>query len=85
MKRVYAKPVLAIQTFAMSQSITADCGNTTIPQSQLTLGEPSSCVWDLGGGQTVFISTSNCRIEGRTMEFLCYNNPTSDDRIFRAS
>ena len=83
MKARYTKPLLEVEVFSLAQSIARDCGETSIPKDQLTFGEPGKCVWDLGGGFTVFTGT-HCTIDGSTMGFECYNNPTDEFRVFRS-
>ena len=83
MKSKYVKPTLAVEMFSLTQSIARDCGDS-IPKSQLTSNDIHSCAWDLGGGATVFIPGPNCVIDGTTMEYVCYNNPSEGNLIFRS-
>lgn len=84
MKKSYKKPMFAAELFVLNQSIAADCGVTTIPKEQLTLNDVSTCEWDLGGDITVFIAGANCIIDGSSMGYGCYNNPTDAERVFRS-
>ena len=83
MKSKYVKPTLAVEMFSLTQSIARDCGDS-IPPSQLTSGDPHNCYWDLGGGNTVFITPSPCSIDGDKMGYVCYNNPSEGNYIFRS-
>lgn len=83
MKSKYVKPTLAVEMFSLTQSIARDCGGS-IPQSQLTLNDANTCAWALGGGATVFIVGQACNIDGTTMEYVCYNNPSEGNQIFRS-
>ena len=83
MKATYTKPLLAIETFSLTQTVARDCGDT-IPKDQLTSGDPATCVWDLGGGTTVFVAGTNCMLDGEAMGYGCYNNPSEGQYIFRS-
>ena len=83
MKAKYVKPTLSVEMFCLTQSIARDCGDS-IPQSQLTSGDPHTCCWDMGGGNTVFIVNQHCKIDGTKMEYICYNNPSEGNFIFRS-
>ena len=83
MKNKYVKPTLSVEMFCLTQSIARDCGDS-IPQSQLTYSDANTCAWDLGGGSTVFIVNQHCKIDGTTMEYVCYNNPSEGNSLFRS-
>jgi len=83
MKANYTKPLLAVEVFSLAQSTARDCADN-IPKEQVTLNDIATCVWDLGGGTTVFISQPTCDINGEQMGFACYNNPTEGNYIFRS-
>lgn len=82
MKGTYTKPLLTVEVFSLAQSTTRDCADTSIPKEQLNFGEPGSCVWDLGGGASMFTTEANCTIPAG--EFYCYNNPAEGSYIFRS-
>ena len=82
MKGNYMKPVLTVELFSLTQSVTRDCGGT-IPKSQLNYGDPGTCAWDLGG-TTVFTSKDICDINGEKMGYGCYNNPSEGNYVFRS-
>ena len=84
MKANYIKPMLAVEMFSLNQTVTRDCGITSIPKEQLNFSDPAKCVWDLGGGMTVFIAGSNCVLDGENMGYGCYNNPSEGNYIFRS-
>ena len=83
MKSNYTKPLLAVEVFSYSQATTRDCADN-IPKDQLTFGNPADCVWNLGGGVTVFVAGSNCMLDGESMGMGCYNNPSEGNYIFRS-
>lgn len=83
MKANYTKPLLAVEVFSLSQSTARDCADS-IPKEQVTSNDPATCVWDLGGGTTVFVAGSTCVIDGEQMGFACYNNPSEGNYIFRS-
>lgn len=83
MKDNYTKPMLNVELFSLAQTVTRDCGNS-IPKDQLNFNDPSKCVWDLGGGTTVFIAGTNCVLDGESMGYACYNNPSEGNYIFRS-
>jgi len=83
MKEKYTKPLLAVELFSLAQTAGRDC-NTSIPADQLNMGDPGACVWDLGGGTTVFIAGQNCTIDGENMGVGCYNNPGEGSYVFRS-
>ena len=82
MKASYTKPLLAVELFSLTQTVAHDC-TTSIPQNQLNFNDPS-CVWDLGGGMTIFIGGGNCVLDGESMGYGCYNNPNEGNYIFRS-
>ena len=83
MKANYTKPLLAVEVFSLTQATVRDCADN-IPKEQLNFNDPSKCVWDLGGGMTVFIPGPNCDIDGSNMGVGCYNNPSEGNYIFRS-
>lgn len=83
MKANYTKPLLTVASFSLSQSITRDCADN-IPKDQVTMNDIATCVWDLGGGTTVFVAGSTCVLDGEQMGFACYNNPSEGNYIFRS-
>ena len=83
MKQSYSKPMFAVELFSMMQDTARDCSDS-IPKEQLTLGDIANCVWDLGGGASVFIENDPCTIDGEQMGFACYNNPSEGNYIFRS-
>lgn len=83
MKASYTKPLLAMEMFSLNQMAVRDCADS-IPKSQVNYTDPSRCVWDLGGGTTVFIAGSTCLLDGEAMGIACYNNPSEGHYIFRS-
>ena len=83
MKANYTKPLLAVEMFSLTQSAARDCADN-IPKEQVTMNDITTCVWDLGGGMTVFAANSECLLDGENMGFACYNNPSEGNYIFRS-
>lgn len=83
MKANYTKPMLAIEMFSLNQSTTRDCADS-IPKDRVNFNDIATCVWDLGGGTTVFVAGSTCVLDGEQMGFACYNNPSEGNYIFRS-
>ena len=83
MKANYTKPLLAVEMFSTSQSGARDCADS-IPKEQLNFNDIATCVWDLGGGTTVFVGGVTCTLDGESMGFACYNNPSEGSYIFRS-
>ena len=83
MKATYTKPLLAVELFSYAQSTTRDCADS-IPKQQVNFNDPRKCVWDLGGGTTVFAAGSTCVLDGEQMGFACYNNPSEGNYMFRS-
>ena len=83
MKANYTKPFLAMEMFSLNQMVARDCADS-IPKDQVNFTDPSRCVWDLGGGTTVFVAGSNCVLDGEAMGIACYNNPSEGNYIFRS-
>ena len=83
MKSKYNKPLLGIETFSILQSAARDCADN-IPKERVNFNDISTCVWDLGGGTTVFIAGQTCTLDGEGMGIACYNNPGEGQYIFRS-
>ena len=81
MKSTYQKPMLAMETFSLTQDTSRDCADTYADRTNLS--DISTCKWDLGGGFTVFTS-NNCTLDGVNMEYSCYNNPAEGQYIFHS-
>lgn len=82
MKARYTKPMLTVELFSVSQSVTRDCSDS-IPKEQMNFNDPGQCVWDLGG-TTVFTDQNNCDLDGEEMSIACYNNPSEGNYTFRS-
>ena len=83
MKRKYEKPLFGVEIFSLTQSVARDCGSS-IPEDQLTFGDPNECFWDLGGDTRVFVLPPNCNLDGENMGVGCYNNPSEGNYVFRS-
>lgn len=91
MKETYVSPALFFESFALSQTIARNCGDT----HSGTLGESThynerTCMWDLGGF-TIFFTSNGCDDgpdeEGDPYEIegVCYNNPDGGQEIFSST
>ena len=83
MKANYTKPLLTVANFSTTQPTARDCADN-IPSSRVNLNDISRCVWDLGGGTTVFVGGKTCVLDGEQMNYACYNNPSEGNYIFRS-
>ena len=83
MKLQYNKPLLAVEFFSIAQSNARDCAES-IPDANVTLNDPASCKWELGGGASVFIGGDTCTFDGEGFNGYCYNNPGEGSYIFRS-
>ena len=86
MKKTYKKPMFAAEMFVMNQSIARDCADS-IPKDLVDFNDINSCKWHIagiGGGITVFIAGRTCDLDGESMGFACYNNPSEENQIFRS-
>ena len=87
MKESYVKPTIYFESFALSQTIAVDCGDT----HSGTFGPGSNhynmytCSWDVGGF-TVFLEHCDYEMEeDEEIEGLCYNNPDGGQTIFSST
>ena len=84
MKANYTKPMLAVEMFSLTQSVTRDCLDS-IPNKRLNFNDPYGCGWDAGGGQIFFMDGGKvCTENGEGMNGICYNNPSEGNYIFRS-
>lgn len=80
MKKTYVKPEIMFESFALATNIAAGCEKIIDTQSQ------NQCGIDMGGGKTIFISSSICttvQSDGIYNGF-CYHVPTEDKNIFNS-
>lgn len=91
MKKVYKKPTIAIESFALTQSIAVSCGYTDDQfQGHPTQADKPVCGWDNGWGMgEVYWNTSypdtDCNIntsEDAGVGEVCYNEPNGAATIF---
>ena len=77
-----------MESFALSQSIALNCGNSTIDYTDWgkpTLQDIGTCGWDLGEGSgEIWMSSDICEIEWPDVEtdFGCYNNEGNGVSLF---
>lgn len=84
MKANYTKPMLAVEMFSLTQSVTRDCLDS-IPDNRVNFNDPYGCGWDVGGGRIFFVEGGNaCNTNGEGMNGVCYNNPSEGHYIFRS-
>lgn len=78
MKKIYSKPEIAFESFAMNVNIAA-CKVDTDLQAKGTCGIPYG-----GSGLVLFLDgISQCTYPGEDgFENTCYHNPTDDTRLF---
>lgn len=84
MKNQYMKPVLLIESFTLSQSIAAGCGQN-LDFSQATSQDVNTCVWQTGfPNENVFVKgvNENCNISDEEFDGVCYHNPEGGFNVF---
>lgn len=83
MKEKYVSPALLFESFALSQTIARNCGDThTSTLGESTHYNENTCTWDLGG-MTLFFDHCDYYVEdGEEIEGMCYNNPDGGQEIF---
>lgn len=86
MKEKYVKPAMVIERFTLTSAIARNCADF-IQKEYLTQSSIPNCVWDLGGGFTVFVQAPICVIESNEWvtdsgDMICYNNPGEGAYIF---
>ena len=82
MKSKYEKPLLAMETFSLTQDTARDCANTF--GNRANQSDSAVCVWDLGGNTSIF-NAGVCTIDVLTIdEAYCYNNPAEGQYIFHS-
>ena len=81
MKANYTKPLLAVEMFSLTQSVTLDCLDS-IPVNH---NNSVDCGWDVGGGRIFFIEgVQACTENGEGIKGICYNNPSEGHYIFHS-
>lgn len=86
MKKVYTRPTVSVEYFALSQNIAQSCGY----KDELFLGRPTqadkmTCGWDDGSGEVYWTARPACGDEySPDLEIgeVCYNNPNGAATIF---
>ena len=85
MKAPYAKPLLAVDVFSVSQSVTRDCTSTVVPSQQLTNTNPYDCYWDNGNPEVfIFAAGGVCNLDGEMVGMACYNTYSEDNFVFNS-
>lgn len=96
MKERYVKPAIYMESFALTQTIARNCGDTHDPAS--TVGEsthysPNACTWDIFG-YTLFYDHCMENMtpkDGKTIDEMlegagfCYNNPNGLQTVFSST
>ena len=80
MKRAYAKPVLCIERFTLTQTIARNCGDN-LDFSMATHTTKESCGWDIGGIE-IFVDSYICDFPVREWDGVCYNAPAGGFNVF---
>jgi len=91
MKERYVKPAIYMESFALTQTIARNCGDThTGTLGESTHYNENTCMWDLGGF-TIFFIDNGCDDgpdgpdDEYEIEALCYNNPDGGRSIFSST
>lgn len=85
MKKAYKKPIAQVEEFSLAAHI-ANCGSGSNAGS--SLGRPAhddgGCGWYDAFGEIIYVSSPTCTDlhEDGTWHGLCYNTPTSSNRIY---
>ena len=89
MKKVYTKPTIAIESFALNQSVAVSCGYTDDKFVGFpTQTDKENCGWNDGWSGAVYWHTgvgSNCTQEtddNAVIGEVCYNEPNGAPMIF---
>ena len=92
MKESYRKPLIFFESFTLAQTIARNCGDThSGTKGESTHYNENTCVWDLGGGVTLFFIENGCFdgpdgpddvYEG---DGICYNNPSGGQQFFSST
>ena len=85
MKKNYSKPVIAFESFSLSQSIAANCENPFTLAAQDVCGIPDAN----GLGMNIFNPNTggSCVIDGsgnETYNGFCYHVPTETNNLFNS-
>jgi len=83
MKSIYTKPVLVMESFVMSQSIAHNCGDN-LDFGQALLKSKTTCAWDTGLGDIVFVNETVCQKVTENVVGACYNNPEGGFNVFNS-
>lgn len=87
MKKVYTKPTVSVEHFALSQNIAQSCGY----KDEKFTGHPThadkmTCGWDDGFGTVYWTNPNACKgntyDENLVIDGVCYNNPNGAVTIF---
>lgn len=86
MKKIYSKPTVNVEYFALSQNIARSCGY----KDEDFIGHPThsnetSCGWDDGTGEIYWTTKDPCSDAYRPdldIGEVCYNNPDGKVQIF---
>lgn len=87
MREPYEKPTILFESFALSQSIAKNCGDTHDSSfGESTHYNENTCTWDMGY-MTLFLTTTTVECELDMDEFgefegVCYNNPDDGQQVF---
>lgn len=80
MKKDYCKPLIAFESFELTESIAQDCGKDIGPS------DVQSCAYDIPGIGKIFIGDAQCTLKVTTDgEYgLCYHIPIESRQLFNS-
>ena len=81
MKKIYSKPEIMFESFAMSTSIAAGCDN------KVTTPSLDQCGVEFGGDILFWSTMSACTTpldKNTDNDPVCYHNPTDDTNMFNS-
>lgn len=83
MKEKYVSPAILFESFALTQTIAKNCGDT----HDSTLGESNhynaeTCEWMLGDFSLFFDHCDYAMDPDEQIEGICYNNPDGGQQVF---
>ena len=88
MKELYVKPMIAIESFSLCQSIARHCDNYHISTAgEATHYNEDTCVWDAGGFTFFYEDHCDYSMDADSWEIegACYNNPEGAVGIFSST
>ncbi len=84
MKRIYNKPIMLVETFAMTQSVAHNCGDN-LDFDMAMFQYKSTCAWNVGGVAVFTTGVTGCTTvvpPDAEIGGICYDNPSENMAIF---